>query len=255
MHPHSDERLRPAGRLSGRAAVSRAVRLLAIGFVALVVFDFGGEGTRESLIADHREAHARTLSNCGVKKACIRKSLANARSAGSRTAIAASPSLPPEPLRKWSEAQYDQVTVWIAPGEGVPLWRGVFRDKVRDAFHDWTSAGAPVHFVFVADSLHADVRVTWSDSLPESRAGQATRFADRRGWIRGAIIELSTRNIGGGAQDSTTIHAVALHEVGHLLGLEHSDDERDIMAPWVKSSALTARDRSAMRSLYGVAVD
>jgi hypothetical protein len=41
--------------------------------------------------------------------------------------------------------------------------------------------------------------------------------------------------------------------VGHLLGLEHSTDERDIMASWVLASRLTPRDVEAMRALYEVA--
>ena len=137
------------------------------------------------------------------------------------------------PLRRWSEAQFDSVRVWIAPGESVPLWQPANRTMVRDAFHAWSSAGAPVRFVFVSDSTHADVRVIWSDSLTDGRAGQVTRFTDARGWVRSALVEMSTRNLGGGAQDSMTVRAVALHEVGHLLGLEHSRDERDVMAPWV----------------------
>jgi predicted Zn-dependent protease len=124
---------------------------------------------------------------------------------------------------------------------------------VRDAFHIWTAAGAPVRFVFVSDSSRADVKVLWLDSLPEGRAGQVTRLADQRGWLRSAIIELSTRNIAGKAQDSTTVRAVALHEVGHLLGLEHSADERDIMAAWVTAQSLTVHDRFAMRALYDFA--
>ena len=171
---------------------------------------------------------------------------------GSATSADAAPSTTHFRSR-WAESEYDDVTVWIAPGEEVPLWRTVDRFMVRDAFHAWSAAGAPVRFVFVSDSSGADVHVFWRDSLPESRAGQMTRLVDRRGWLRAATIELSTRNMAGGAQDSTTVRAVALHEVGHLLGLEHSDDDRDIMSAWVTAPALTSRDRSAMRKLYDVA--
>jgi predicted Zn-dependent protease len=45
-----------------------------------------------------------------------------------------------------------------------------------------------------------------------------------------------------------------MHEVGHLLGLEHSGNERDIMSAWVTARSLTSRDRAAMRALYGVSV-
>jgi hypothetical protein len=212
-----------------------------------------GPVPREQLVAEQREGHARVLTACGTKKACIRKRrvprtvladvapLEERDSSGTRT------------RRRWSEAQYDSVTVWIAPGEDVPLWRPVDRTMVRDAFHGWTAAGAPVRFVFVPDSLRADVRVLWRDSLAEGRAGQVTRWANSEGWLRAAVIEMSTRNLVGGAQDSVTMHSVALHEIGHLLGLEHSRDERDIMAPWVVAQSLTTRDRFKMRVLYDLA--
>ena len=154
---------------------------------------------------------------------------------------------------RWAKNQYDYVRVWIAPGDSVPDWRPADRYVVRDAFHEWSAAGAPVHFVFVGDSMSADVQVLWRDTLPGARAGQVTRFTDNRGWLRTATIELSTRNMAGKAQRVATVHAVTLHEVGHLLGLEHSDDERDIMAAWVTARTLTPRDLSAMRTLYDVA--
>lgn len=155
-------------------------------------------------------------------------------------------------IRRWAANQYDDINVWIAPGEDVPLWHDANRMMVRDAFHQWTSAGAPVRFSFVSDSSRADVRVIWTDSLTDGRAGQVTRWADSNGWLRSAVIEMSTRNLAGTAQDSMTMRAVALHEVGHLLGLEHSHDDRDIMAPWVTAQQLTARDRRTMLTLYDV---
>ncbi|CAN5494237.1 hypothetical protein BH09GEM1_BH09GEM1_11390 [soil metagenome] len=156
---------------------------------------------------------------------------------------------------RWRENQYDSVRVWIAPGEEVPFWQSADREVARDAFHEWSAAGAPVRFVFVADSARADIHVIWRDSLPDSRAGQVTRFTDNRGWLRTATIELSTRGMTGKPQRTSIVHAVALHEVGHLLGLEHSDDERDIMAAWVTGATLTPRDISTMRALYEVADD
>lgn len=205
----------------------------------------------EQLVAERRAGHVRDLTSCGRKKACIRKRIATARAGNEIEALMGLGVAPRAPGR-WSEAEFDEVTVWIAPGDSVPMWKAADTFMARDAFHAWSKAGAPVRFLFVADSTKADVKVVWYDSLPEQRAGQVTRYANGRGWLRGALIEMSTRNMSGTAQEPTTVRAVALHEVGHLLGLEHSGDERDIMAAWVTAPKLTRRDKAAMRALYGV---
>ena len=200
----------------------------------------------EHFTSERMGAHARVLKSCGKKKACLVKARTAAAEAASPPTDASGSSL----RARWKESEFDDVTVWIAPGDSVPLWRDANRYLVRDAFHAWTAAGAPVHFAFVSDSARADVHVLWRDSLPETRAGQVTRVVDHRGWVRAATIEMNTRNIVGGTQDAATVRAVALHEVGHLLGLEHSAGERDIMSSWVTATTLSRRDRAAMHALY-----
>ena len=50
--------------------------------------------------------------------------------------------------------------------------------------------------------------------------------------------------------DSRSLRAIALHEVGHLIGLAHSDDGHDVMAPLVRVATLSAADRATARLLY-----
>jgi hypothetical protein len=154
-------------------------------------------------------------------------------------------------IRRWPDDGLP-VTVWIAESRG-PQWRAEARRRIaRDAFHAWTEAGVPERFMFVSDSSAAMVHVFWRRELPDRRAGQVTRQTDSQGWLRSAVVELSVRNMMGGIQDTATLRAVALHEVGHVIGLEHSPDERDIMAPWVVARQISERDRATASAIYGV---
>ena len=48
------------------------------------------------------------------------------------------------------------------------------------------------------------------------------------------------------------MHAIALHEVGHLLGLDHTADTMNIMTPKVRVRELCEADRATMRLLYSL---
>ncbi|HKH90816.1 MAG TPA: matrixin family metalloprotease [Gemmatimonadaceae bacterium] len=154
-------------------------------------------------------------------------------------------------IRRWPDDGLP-ITVWIGESGG-PRARAVARRHIaRDAFHAWSAAGVPERFSFVSDSASAMVHVIWRRQLPDRRAGQVTRQTDAEGWLRSAVVELSVRNIVGAVQDTATLRAVALHEVGHVIGLEHSPDERDIMAPWVVARRISERDRATANAIYGV---
>ena len=153
-------------------------------------------------------------------------------------------------LKRWGDRTAAPVRVWIAPGEGVPGWRPAFTASVRDAFAAWASVGLPVRFTFVAAPDDAEVRVTWADRLAGRRAGETHWRADDAGWLRDARLVFAIWASDGTPADAASVRRIALHEIGHALGLEHSPDPDDVMAEWVRAGALSGRDRATAQLLY-----
>lgn len=153
-------------------------------------------------------------------------------------------------LKRWGDRTTSPIRVWIAPGDAVPGWRPEFGAAVGDGFAAWARVGLPVRFVRVAAAGDAELRVTWTDQLPGQQAGVTHWTADRDGRLTRVHVELATRASDGTRADRASMRRIALHELGHALGLEHSPDADDVMAAWVQVGALSERDRATVRLLY-----
>jgi hypothetical protein len=155
-------------------------------------------------------------------------------------------------LTRWPDRMRRPLRVWVAAGDAVPGWRPIFNDQVRAAFTQWTDAGVPLRFAFVRDSASADVHVTWVDRFGEPISGKTLWARDDRWWIVSADISLAVHHQDGDELDVPQIRAIALHEIGHLIGLDHTGDPANIMAPKVRVRELSPADQATARLLYSV---
>ena len=155
-------------------------------------------------------------------------------------------------LTRWPERVEKPLRVWVADGSGLPDWRPDFPSRVREAFTEWSLAGIPVLFTFVVDSSDADIHVSWEDQFDQPISGKTHWSRDRRWWIVGGSIVLALHHNERETLDGPSIRAIALHEVGHLLGLDHSIDTANIMTSRVRVRDLSNADRATIKLLYSL---
>jgi hypothetical protein len=131
---------------------------------------------------------------------------------------------------RWPDRYQDPIRVWIQDGSKLPGWTAMRQSLATMAFGVWRSAQLPLRFTFDSDSARAEIIVVWRDYLEGTRIGATRRFRDQHYWIGRAEITLALRTAGGRPVDESLLGVVAIHEVGHALGLDHSPSARDIMA-------------------------
>ena len=152
-------------------------------------------------------------------------------------------------LRRWDNRTTTPIRVWFAPTHAANF-QPPFLDAVRAGFGVWTHAGVPVRFEFDADSTNAEVTVKWRIQFEVERTGQTDLRWDENGSIQAATVTLATFDPKGRPMDTDDIRVVATHEVGHVLGLDHSKDSTDIMFPTAKVRDLSDRDVRTVLLLY-----
>ena len=149
---------------------------------------------------------------------------------------------------RWPDRLQNPIRVWIEPTVDSTT-AATFADAVTNAFATWEGLGIPVRFRLVESRNDAEVRVRWVSNLV-NRTGSTTWRANHNGWLQAGDITLATHLGSGGAIDARGMRAIALHEIGHVLGLSHSDNPLDIMAPLVRVTDLSPVDRATARLLY-----
>jgi hypothetical protein len=152
-------------------------------------------------------------------------------------------------LERWSPRVTTPLKVWIDSSDVLSGVQAGFPQAVRTAFKDWAGTGIPLRVQYVNTPGAADIRVRWIEHL-NHKTGSTTWRTDRGGWMLAGDITLATHISDGQPLDARGMRAIALHETGHALGLSHSKDPGDVMAPLVHVDAISVTDRNTIQLIY-----
>jgi hypothetical protein len=106
---------------------------------------------------------------------------------------------------------------------------------VNSAFSEWEKNLNNIQFKNIKNNKDADIEIKLENEDTDQEGGKAVIYFDKRGFIDNVEISVS-KSSNGLKLDGIIVEHITKHEIGHALGLGHSQFPNSLMSPTVNET-------------------
>ena len=146
----------------------------------------------------------------------------------------------PSGSNSWDGSHWDvsefPVKVYVKSSSSK-YYKSLFKDYVSYAFRVWQRADSRVKFTLTNNSADADIEISFVENLAKiynkNYMGLTQYYTNSSSQIISPKIQITLLRFDDVVVPDGEVKATIIHELGHAFGLPHTENEEDIMFPYM----------------------